>query len=280
MVVWLGAPKRRGPKPILLPPPAGPSIDHTRSRYEINTIQSSIIYKSPNLNQSGPIHRLICNGARIRKRALPHRDSRNCQAIREQRRTVLERKQRLKRRHILRRLHLHIRNRLDDRDVLARDVRNVQALEARLARNRKGQRAVHGCRLRCRHRQGQQGRDVGANGGDIGTRAGDDEGLERSEGEGAGGSGKEGRGRGSLALDDAVPALLLAFLANDGRDERDERRIVVGREGVAGGLQGAEDDIGEGRGEGDGFVVGRGGEDVFAGLDGAGTEGGESVVGA
>lgn len=47
---------------------------------------------------------------------------------------------------------------------------------------------------------------------------------------------------------------MLGLLAEDGADDGDDARVVVGGEEALGGAEGAEDDVGEGGGEGDGGV--------------------------
>ena len=135
----------------------------------------------------------------------------------------------------------------------------------------------HGECQRLIHRLG--GRDDGqrAEGGqvDAGERlragAGHDEHLDGGEGEAGRPARQEGRGGRRLLLQEAVEADLFALLGEDGAEERDERALVAGVAGEDGlGFgEGAEDDVGECLGEGDGLGEVGDGELVFAGLDGA-----------
>ena len=76
----------------------------------------------------------------------------------------------------------------------------------------------------------------------------------------------------------AVEAVLLALLADDAGDEGEELGVAVGAESVDRVLERAENDVGEGGGEGDGVVEVAGGEDVLAGLDGSAAGGLQNSV--
>ncbi len=82
-------------------------------------------------------------------------------------------------------------------------------------------------------------------------------------------------------MQSAVVAGLLAFLADDGAEDGDEGDFVaaVRSEDGLGEGEDAEDDVGEGLGEGDGFVEVADWEGEFAGLDGFGFCIGEGAVG-
>lgn len=128
--------------------------------------------------------------------------------------------------------------------------------------------------------QVQRQERLGLDGVEARARPGHDEGLvQRVEGEVARAGRQEGQLGGHLALEDAVPALLLPLLAQDGRDAADQRGVAVPGEGLDDVLQGAEDDGGEGAREGDGRGEVRDGEPVLAGLDGLGAEVLERAVG-
>ena len=134
------------------------------------------------------------------------------------------------------------------------------------------------------HGRGDDGE--GAEGGEVDagerlrTRAGDDEHLDGGEGEAGGAAREEGRGGRGLFLHETVEAGLLAFLRDDGAEERDQGALVggVGGEDGLGFGQGAEDDVGEGLGEGDGLDEGGDGELVLTGLDGGVVGVGEDAV--
>jgi len=116
--------------------------------------------------------------------------------------------------------------------------------------------------------QGREGRE--ADGVDVGAGAGHDELRDGAVRELRGAAREEGGRRRDLLLQGAVVAVLLALLADDGADDGDQGRLVAavgGEDGLRGG-QHAEDDVGEGLGEGDGIVEGGDGEVVLAGLDG------------
>jgi hypothetical protein len=212
-------------------------------------ITSSSFLISTNLNQPRPINCRTRHCRRVVKRPQPHHHSRNRQPIRE---PTLKREARGKSRQPI--VALNIYNRLHNCHILAGDIRDVHSLQARFPSHLKPERLVHGLGIRSCDSQWLQCRDVDRV--DVWARAWDDEALQRGEGERASGGGQEGRAGGPLGLHDAVPAFLLAFLADDRGDEGHECGVVVCCEGVRGALQGAEDYVGEGRGEGDGFVEG------------------------
>lgn len=115
-----------------------------------------------------------------------------------------------------------------------------------------------------------ESRDVLAEDGDVlGATAGDDEGLEGSEGEGRGTGCEEGGGAGEfVALREAVEAILFSLLADHGAEEGDEAEgfCAAGEGGLCEGERG-KDDVGEGLSEGDGVVEGGDWEFVLAGCD-------------
>ena len=133
-----------------------------------------------------------------------------------------------------------------------------------------GELQRHVLRLgRGEHGQGAEGGQV--HGGErLGTGAGHDEHLDRGEGEAGRSQRQERRGGRHFFLREAVEAHLLAFLGQHGAEERDQRALVAGVAGEDGlGFgQGAEDDVGEGLGEGDGLDEAGDGELILAGLDG------------
>lgn len=104
--------------------------------------------------------------------------------------------------------------------------------------------------------------------------------VEDGECPGSLGAGEERQFRGDDVAQVAVEAVLLAFLADHGADERNVLLVTVGSETSKGVLESAEDDIGEGLGEGDGALEVRGWENVFARLDGSLAGGGQDGVGA
>lgn len=79
-------------------------------------------------------------------------------------------------------------------------------------------------------------------------------------------------------MQEAVPAFLFTFLSDDGSDDLCEAGVANGREVGFDGLEGAEDEVGEGGSEDDGVLEGGDREGVFAGLDGFVAEFGEDGV--
>ena len=73
---------------------------------------------------------------------------------------------------------------------------------------------------------------------------------------------------------------MFAFLGEDGAEEGDQGTLVVGvgGENGLGFRERAEDDVGEGLGEGDGLEEGADGELVLAGFDGGVVGGCEDAV--
>lgn len=127
---------------------------------------------------------------------------------------------------------------------------------------------------------GQRLEDREVDGVGVGARVGDDKVLvESREGELSGTSSEERKSGWDLAQDLSVVAVLLTLLANDGADTVDQTSITVDTEAMLDILEGTEDDVGEGGGKGNGIleVVDR--EAVLAGLNGAGVEVGQSIVG-
>jgi len=124
-----------------------------------------------------------------------------------------------------------------------------------------------------RRGDGERLEDLEADGGEVGAGTRYYEALEGGECELAGGGGEEGEGGGLFVEESAVVAVLFAFLADDRGHAADEAAVAVGSEERGDVLQGAEDDVGEGGGQGDGFLEVGDGEVVLAGLDdGVGSE--------
>lgn len=80
-------------------------------------------------------------------------------------------------------------------------------------------------------------------------------------------------------LEDTEEAFLLTLLANYGADTPDQARCIEIGEDLLDVLQGAQDKIGEGTGEGDGVREVVYWEDVLARLDGVYVEVGKCSVG-
>lgn len=86
----------------------------------------------------------------------------------------------------------------------------------------------------------------------IGARAGDDKHLKRGPGKGGRHKSQEGRLRGNLVGVDAIEAVLLAFLADDGGNQLEGNHLAFLRKQVLSSLQSSEDNGSEGLGEVDG----------------------------
>ena len=106
--------------------------------------------------------------------------------------------------------------------------------------------------------------------------------MDRGEGESSFAACQEGCCRGFLLLHEAVEAILLGLVADDGAEEGHESGLIpcVGREGDLSILKSAENDVGEGVGEGDSGEKVFHREGVFAGPQGGLTTGFEETVGA
>lgn len=229
------------------------------------------------LNQTRPSNRSSRNRIHRSKRSTPLRN--RCNRKSEQQ-ILLERESGLESQHTV--LEAPVLECLDDGQVLAVDEDETQlvgrVVRARVRRNREAELDVLAAGTgwgehveRCEDGEGD--------GVFVRAGAGHDEGLEGREGEGARGCGQEGLRGGTLALKQAVEAVLFALLADDGADAADQAGVAVLPEQGLDVLQGAEDEVGEGVGEGDGVVEVGDWEDVFAGEDGAGVEVGEGAVG-
>ena len=154
-----------------------------------------------------------------------------------------------------------------NRQVLPRKVHNRIRIRRHFARHREFERAVH--------RLGRRNDGQGAERGQVDVRqrlrarARHDEHLNGGESKARRSTRQERRRRRSLFLREAIEAILLAFLGQDGADQCDQRALVtrVGGEDGLGFGERSENDVGEGLGEGDGLSEGGHGELVLAGFD-------------
>lgn len=105
------------------------------------------------------------------------------------------------------------------------------------------------------------------NGVDVGAASGNDEALDGGKGKVAGGTRQEGLGRGNLLLLGSEEAVLLSFVADDGRHGAHEAVVLRAGKDVRDVLQRAQDQIGEGLGEADGALEIGDREAVSARLD-------------
>ncbi len=231
---------------------------------------------SINLNKTRSIHRSRRNRIiTLEALASPLHQRRNSQAIRK---PLVKRKARLK--LILALTLLDRRDGNRDRHILPRQVHNRIGARGNLPRDGKLELHVLGL--------GRRDNGQGAEGGQINliqrlrARPRHNKHLNRGERK-ARGPARQKRRRGRrLLLYRPIEADLLAFLREDGAEERDQGALVggVGGEDGLGFGQGPEDDVGEGLGEGDGLGEAGDGELVLAGLDGGVFGAGEDAVDA
>lgn len=167
----------------------------------------------------------------------------------------------------------------DDREILARDVRDGGVALGDRAGDAELLRAV-ACRRLGRDRQGREGRQ--ADGLDVGAGSGDDELRDGGVGELGSAAGQERSRGGRLALEGAVESGLLALLADDGTDDGHESCVVTSVRGEdrLGDWEDTKYDRGEGLGESEGVAEVGDREAVLTWLDGLLLGVGEHAVGS
>ena len=230
-----------------------------------------------NLNDARPIHRILrdLSNARILLARAIH-ERRNRQPLRK---PQIERQQRLKRSLAV--AVTHIRNRHIHRQVLARNIHNLELVGLDLAGDAELDRLVLGLQVRAHDRQGLEGGHALRHEIDAGA-AGLNHVLQERKRELRALGRQERRCAGHLLLHAAEIPVLLRLLRDDRAEEVDQGQLVaaVGGEHGHGLGEDADDDVSEGVGEGDGGEEVGDGELVGARCDGGGTGRLQDAIGA